>query len=389
MALTDIAVRRANTAGKYADGRGLYLHVAPAGGKYWRYAYRFNAKQKTLALGTYPDISLAKAREIHQAARSQLAAGTDPGEVKKARKAATVNTFEALAAAWLERQNVKDITRERLSLWLKRDCAPLSTMAVTSIGARDILNVARIAEATSADRARRIVSLCGQVIRFGVATGVADRDPTGDLRGALAAPPRGNFTALTDPTDLARLMQAIHVHAGHPLTIAALKLSALTFTRPGELRTALWTEIDGDTWTIAGTRMKMGRDHIVPLSLQALEVLASLPRSSIYLLPMQTNAERPMAANTVSDAIRRMGFAHTAHGFRASARTILDEVLGERVDLIEHQLAHAVKDPNGRSYNRTAHLPARRAMMQRWADYLDKLRMGTEVPARPTPDAGR
>ena len=168
----------------------------------------------------------------------------------------------------------------------------------------------------------------------------------------------------------------MYSYAGHPLTLAALKLSALTFTRPGELRGALWTEIDRDTWAIPASRMKMGRDHIVPLSRQALVVLESLPRTSIYILPMQTDDARPMAANTVTDAIRRMCFKHTAHGFRATARTILDEVLEERVDLIEHQLAHAVKDLNGRAYNRTTHLPARRVMMQTWADYLDRLRAG-------------
>jgi integrase len=176
-------------------------------------------------------------------------------------------------------------------------------------------------------------------------------------------------------------MQAIYSHSGHQLTVAALKLSALTFTRPGELRGALWSEVDieAQEWRIPAARMKMGRDHIVPLSRQAIEVINALERTSVYLLPMQTDDDRPMAANTVADAVRRMGFEHTAHGFRATARTILVEVLEQRVDLIEHQLAHAVKDANGRAYNRTAHLPARRLMMQKWADYLDRLRVGAEV----------
>ena len=322
MALTDIAVRRTNKPGKDADGRGLYLHVAPTGGRYWRYAYRFSDKQKTLALGTYPDIGLAKARERHQDARSLLAEGVDPGAQKKAAKARTSNTFEAVAADWLARQTLKHITRNKLALWLERDCAPLSTVAVGAITARDILAVARVVEASSADRARRLVKMCGQIMRYCVATGIAERDPTGDLRGALSAPPGGNFTAITDPTDFARLLQAIYVHQGHALTVAALKLSALTFSRPGELRGARWTEIAGDTWTVPANRMKMGRDHIVPLSRQALAILECLPRSSAYVLPMQTDDERPMAANTVADALRRMGFGHTAHGFRATARTI-------------------------------------------------------------------
>lgn len=379
MALTDIQIRRTGKPGKYTDGRGLFLQVAPTGGKYWRYAYRFGGKQKTLALGIYPDIGLAKARERHQEARTQLAQDIDPSAHKQAVKARKANTFEALAADWLGRQTLKDITRDKLSLWIERECSPLATMEVTAITARDILAVARVVESTSADRARRLVAMCGQIMRYGVATGKVERDPTGDLRGALAAPPGGNFTAITDPLNLARLMHAIYAFQGHPLTIAALKLSALTFTRPGELRAALWTEIENDTWSIPAARMKMGRDHIVPLSRQALVVLESLPRTSVYVLPMQKDDDRPMAANTVADAIRKLGFEHTAHGFRATARTILDEILGQKVELIEHQLAHAVKDANGRAYNRTTHLPARKDMMQVWADYLDKIRIGADV----------
>jgi integrase len=379
MALTDIQIRRTDKPGKYTDGRGLFLQVAPTGGKYWRYAYRFGGKQKTLALGIYPDICLAKARERHQEARTQLAQDIDPSAHKQSVKARKANTFDALAADWLGRQTLKDITRDKLSLWIERECSPLATMEVTAITARDILAVARVVESTSADRARRLVAMCGQIMRYGVATGKVERDPTGDLRGALAAPPGGNFTAITDPLNLARLMHAIYAFQGHPLTAAALKLSALTFTRPGELRAALWTEIENDTWSIPAARMKMGRDHIVPLSRQALVVLESLPRTSVYVLPMQKDDDRPMAANTVADAIRKLGFEHTAHGFRATARTILDEILGQKVELIEHQLAHAVKDANGRAYNRTTHLPARKDMMQVWADYLDKIRIGADV----------
>jgi integrase len=379
MALSDLQIRRTDKPGKYADGRGLFLQVTPRGGKYWRYSYRYGGKQRTLALGIYPDIGLAKARELHQEARSQLAQGIDPSAQKQVVKARKANTFESLASDWLSRQTLKDITRDKLHLWIERECRPLASMEVTAITARDILTVAHVVESSSADRARRIVAMCGQILRYGVATGRAERDPTGDLRGALAAPPGGNFTAITDPVNLAKLMHAIYAFHGNLLTVSALKLSALTFTRPGELRAALWTEIENDTWSIPAARMKMERDHIVPLSTQALSVLEGLPRTSIYVLPMQKDDDRPMAANTVADAIRKLGFKHTAHGFRATARTILDEVLNQKVDLIEHQLAHAVKDANGRAYNRTTHLPARRQMMQVWADYLDKLRIGADV----------
>jgi integrase len=383
MALTELSIRKTNKLGKLADGLGLYLQVTPSGGKYWRYAYRFNGKQKTLALGTYPDIGLAKARERHREARTHLALGIDPGEHKKQSKVKTGNTFEEIATEWLNRQPLKDITRNKLALWIERDCAPLSTMTADTITARDVLAIARPIEPSSAERAHRLVAMCGQILRYAVATGNAERDPTGDLKGALSSPPKGNFPAITDPTHLAKLLQAIYAHSGHPLTIAALKLSALTFTRPGELRGALWAEMDTATqeWRIPAARMKMNRDHIVPLSTQAIEVINRLPRSSVYVLPMQADVERPMAANTVADAVRKMGFNHTAHGFRATARTILDEVLNQRVDLIEHQLAHAVKDANGRAYNRTAHLPARKVMMQTWADYLEKLRLDADTNA--------
>ena len=245
MALTDVAVRRTSKPGKYSDGRGLYLQVAPTGGRYWRYSYRYGGKQKTLALGTYPDVGLGKAREKHQSARSLLAEGIDPSAQKKAAKANTSNSFEALSADWLSRQTLKKVTRDKLNLWLERDCAPLRHIALDTISARDILAVARVVEASSADRARRIVALCGQVMRFGVATGIAERDPTGDLRGALAAPPGGNFTAITDPGDFARLLRALYAHTGHPLTVAALKLSALTFTRPGCCRQPKTDHLNG------------------------------------------------------------------------------------------------------------------------------------------------
>jgi integrase len=220
-----------------------------------------------------------------------------------------------------------------------------------------------------------------------VAAGLAERDVTSDLRGALAEIPKSHFAAITEPKQAGELMRSIYGYTGHPSTVGALKLAPLVFVRPGELRKAEWVEIDldGQEWRIPGAKMKMGVDHIVPLSTQALAILReahSITGHGRYVFPSLRSDGRPMSENTLNAALRGMGYSkdiHTAHGFRAMARTILDEVLGERVDHIEHQLAHTVKDPNGRAYNRTAHLPARRKMMERWADYLKKLRTGAKI----------
>jgi integrase len=229
--------------------------------------------------------------------------------------------------------------------------------------------------------------VCGQVFRYAVASGSAERDVTQDLKGALATATPSHFAAITDPKQAGNLMRSIFDYNGHPYTVAALKLTPLVFVRPGELRTAEWAELDLDAaeWRIPGSKMKMKADHLVPLSTQAVEILRSIhpiTGHGQYVFPSLRTGERPMSENTINAALRGMGYAkevHSAHGFRAMARTIMDEVLGERVDLIEHQLAHAVKDANGRAYNRTSHLPARRVMMQTWADYLDKLRTGADV----------
>ena len=234
---------------------------------------------------------------------------------------------------------------------------------------------------------QRVKQVCGQVFRYAVATGSAGRDVTQDLKGALAKPTAGHFAAITEPKQAGDLMRSIFDYSGHPCTVAALKLSPLVFVRPGELRTMEWAEIDLDAaeWRIPASKMKMKLDHLVPLSTQAVELLRGVKPMTghgRYVFPSLRTGERPMSENTINAALRGMGYSaevHSAHGFRATARTIMDEVLGERVDLIEHQLAHAVRDVNGRAYNRTAHLPARRAMMQTWADYLDKLRMGADV----------
>lgn len=399
MALTDTFVKNikpteAPTGDKHTDGQGLYLHVKAAG-KYWRMSYRFDGKQKTLAFGVYPAVTLAKARQRREKARELLADGIDPGaakqEEKQAKATAAANTFEAVAAQWLQATsaNRAAITQDKVTNWLRKDICPhIGTMPIFTIGPRDVLAVARKMEARQVfDSAKRLVQICGQVFRYAVAEGTAERDITADLRGALQKAEKKNYAAITDPKQAGDLMRSIFAYSGHPCTLAALKLTPLVFVRPGELRTAEWVEIDldGAEWRIPGSKMKMKNDHIVPLSTQAVEILRSVQPFTghgRYVFPSLRTGERPMSENTINAALRGMGYAkevHSAHGFRAMARTIMDEVLNQRVDLIEHQLAHAVKDANGRAYNRTAHLPARRVMMQTWADYLDKLRIGGDV----------
>lgn len=399
MKLKDTFVRNTKHSGKpsgdkHSDGDGMYLLITAAG-KYWRMDYRYLGKRKTLALGVYPAVSLAKARERRDEARMGLADGIDPMQTKRVDKqtqaAAAVNTFEAVALEWLTKTKSgrKQSTQTKIERWLKHDVFPyIGQMPISIIGPRDVLAGLRKMEVRGAlDSVHRVKQICGQVFRYAVAAGSAERDVTQDLKGALAKPKQGNFAAITDPKPFGALLRSIQDYAGHPCTVAALKLSPMLFVRPGELRYAEWDELDldGQEWRIPAHKMKLEIAHIVPLSSQAVEIfrgLYDLTGHGKYVFPSLRTGERPMSENTINGALRGMGYdkdTHTAHGFRASARTILDEVLNERVDLIEHQLSHQVKDANGRAYNRTAHLPARREMMQRWSDYLDRLRVGAEV----------
>lgn len=399
MALTDTFVKNVKHSGapagdKVTDGQGLHLLVKAAG-KYWRLSYRFLGKQKTLALGVYPEVSLAQARQRRDQARKLLAEGADPSVAKRAdkvaRKLAADNTFEAVAQAWLAKTKAlrAESTDAKVQGWLKNDVLPaIGRLPIAEITPRDVLDLVRKVEKRGAiDSATRMKQLCGQIFRYAVAEGSTERDVTADLRGALAVRRTVHLAAITEPAKVGALLRAIHGYSGHPVTVAALKLAPLLFVRPGELRHAEWSEIDFDSaeWRIPGAKMKMGADHIVPLATQAVEVLTELQKltgRARYVFPSVRTGARPMSENTINAALRGMGYSsdmHTAHGFRATARTILDEVQGERVDLIEHQLAHAVKDVNGRAYNRTAHLPARKEMMQRWANYLEQLRAGGEV----------
>lgn len=400
MALTDTFVRQVKHKGaeigeRYADGGGMYLRVKAAG-KYWRLDYRIDGKPKTLGLGVYPDVSLLQARERRDAARKLLAVGIDPSAAKREEKRAKVdaaaNTFEAVSREWLAKTSNKRaaITQAKVTRWLEKNVFPfIGKLPVSTIRAKDVLDrvARRMEEHGIHESAHRIVQICSQVFRYAVAVGLVERDVTVDLRGALASVKKTSYAAITEPRQVGQLLRSIHAYGGHPTAVAALQLTPLVFVRPGELRAAEWAEIDLDAaeWRIPAARMKMKVEHLVPLSRQAVEILRALHPFSghgRYVFPSIRTGERCMSENTINAALRGMGYAKevmTAHGFRATARTLMDEVLGERPDLIEHQLAHTVKDPNGRAYNRTAHLPARRDMMQRWADYLDKLRQGADV----------
>jgi integrase len=399
MALTDLFVRNVKHSGapagdKYSDGQGMFLLVKQTH-KYWRFSYRFNGKQKTLALGVYPAVSLAVARKRREEARDLLVKGIDPSEAKRDAKLAAIeaakNTFEVLACEWLEQldSNRTMKTQHKVINWLEHDVFPLiGHKPVTSLKPRDFLLVARKIEARGAiDSAHRVLQVCGQICRFAVASDALERDLTADLRGALKPVPRSNYAALTEPPQVGVLMRAIFGYEGSPAVVAALKLAPLLFVRPGELRTAEWREIDLDAaeWRIPAAKMKMRIEHLVPLPTQAVDILRALrpiTGDGKFVFPSLRTDDACMSENSINAALRGMGYSKevmTGHGFRAMARTIMDEILGERVDLIEHQLAHAVHDVNGRAYNRTAHLPARRAMMQRWADYLDQLRQGADI----------
>lgn len=393
MALTDTFLRFAKASkpsgDKHYDGGGLYIYVKPQG-KYWRLDYRYLNKRKTLALGIYPEVSLVKARKRRDDARVLLADGIDPAEARREEREvkliAASHTFESVALKWLEMQGKmrSASTQDKVRAWLEHDVFPLlGKRPISAIKPRDVLAVAQKVEAREAyDSAHRIKQMCGQIFRYAVALDLVQRDVTADLRGALAVIPRSHHAALTEPKDVATLMRVIHGYDGYPVAKAALKLAPLVFVRPGELRAAEWAEIDLDDaeWRIQAVRMKMHIEHVVPLSRQAVAILRKLypvTGDGRYVFPSLRTANECMSENTVNAALRGLGYSKeqmTGHGFRAMARTMLDEILGERVDLIEHQLAHAVKDPNGRAYNRTKHLQARREMMQRWADYLDRLR---------------
>lgn len=397
MPLIDTKIRNAKGRDKpykLGDTGGLYLLVTPAGGKLWRFDYRHEGKRKTLALGSYPEISLLEARGRLLEARKALAHGIDPGQQKKAQKKAQTDSetsFEIVAREWHSKNlpKWKPSYAEKILARFEVDVFPWLKQPVNEITAPDVLRALRRVESRGAiETAHKIKNDISQVMRYAVVTGRADRDPAADLRGALPPVQTKHMAAITDPDKLKGLLRAIDDYAGSFIVKCALQFHSLTFVRPGELRHAEWSEIDFDAaqWNIPVEKMKMNEPHIVPLSAQAVAILKELQpltqrEHGHYVFPNERTRTRPMCENAELAALTSLGYKgiHTPHGFRATARTILDEVLQQRVDLIEHQLAHAVKDPNGRAYNRTAHLPARRKMMQTWADYLDGLKAGAKV----------
>jgi len=396
MSLSDIAIRRArpgNKARKMFDGRGLYLEVAPRGGKYWRLKYRFAGKEKRLSLGVYPDVSLKEARQGCEDARRLLTREIDPSEHRRALKAArrqqVSNSFEAVAREWFarHRSNWAESHSSRLISHLERDIFPwIGGKPVAGVTPSQLLEVARRVEQRGAlETAHRVLQNCGQVFRYAVATGRAKYDPTPVLRGALPPVKGGHFAALTDPKKIGPFLRVLDGYEGSLIVRCALRLAPLVFVRPGELRRAEWKAIDLEAGEWRFTVAKTDTPHLVPLSRQAGEILRELhplTGRGRYVFPSgrTPRGDRPMSENAVLAALRSLGIGKeemTGHGFRAMARTLLDEVLGYRPDYIEHQLAHVVRDPLGRAYNRTAHLPQRRKMMQEWADYLDRLKADT------------
>ena len=390
MPLTDTAIRNSKAIGrpvKQTDGSGLYLLVNTNGSKWWRFDYRFQNKRKTLSFGTYPDTSLKNAREKRDDARKLIASGIDPGAQRKAAKLtlneSVLNSFELVAREWFAKQSKIWATShsDKIKLRMEKDLFPwLGHRPISEITAAEFLSCLRRVESRGAvESSHRILQNCGQIMRYAIATGRAERNPAADLRGALEPVKAVPRAAIINPSAIGQLLRAIDGYQGSFVTKCALKIAPLTFVRPGELRQAEWNEFDMEIalWTIPASRMKMRQSHLVPLSSQVLSVLLELQPLTgrgRYVFPGARTAKRPMSNNAVLAALRRMGFGKeemSGHGFRAMARTILDEVLKIRPDFIEHQLAHAVRDPNGRAYNRTTHLDERRKMMQTWADYLE------------------
>ncbi|MGE4297119.1 MAG: tyrosine-type recombinase/integrase [Desulfovibrionaceae bacterium] len=408
MKLTATAIKNAKPGEKtyrLHDGGGMYLEVIPAGGKYWRLKYRFQGKEKRLALGVFPTVSLADARERRDAAKKSIAQGIDPSEERKAAKAVEVDqatTFATVAGEWHARNAPKWTPRYagRIMQWLERHAFPfIGGTPCNELTAPAVLRCIRpIEEAGAFETAHRVCQTVSLVMRYAVATGQADSDPTRDLRGALAPKQEKHFSSVTAPHDVAALLRAIDGYKGSRVTRCAMRLAPLVFVRPGELRHMEWSEIslsasDGPEWRIPAAKMKMREQHIVPLSRQViaiLEELHPLTGAGRYVFPSERSAARSMSENTVNAALRRMGYTKeemTGHGFRSLASTMLHEQ-GWPSDVIERQLAHAERNKIKAAYNFAEYLPERRRMMQAWADFLDGLREGGNKVVPLFKDAG-
>ena len=388
------ASRPKERAYKVFDERGLFMLVTPTGGRLWRFRYRLGGVEKLLTLGAYPDVPLKRAREKREDARKLVADGIDPSAKRQAERATQVETFEAIAKEWLElqRKSLAVETMDILGTRLKSFLYPyVGSRPIASITAQELLGALRRIEARGKhETAHRVRSLAGRVFRYAVATGRAQHDVAADLKDALAPVKSHNFASVTEPARVGELLRAIDSYSGQPITALALKLAPLVFVRPGELRGAEWSEFDleGAEWRIPAARMKMGEQHIVPLSRQAVSILRELhilSGSGRYVFPSLLSTERPMSNNTINAALRRLGYGRdeqTGHGFRSTASTLLNEQ-GFPPDVIELQLAHQERNKVRAAYNRATRLAERRQLMQLWADYLDKLRSNT-APERRT-----
>ena len=396
MPLTDVAVRNAKPSAKTVrlrDERGLYLEISPKGGKWWRLRYTFQGKENMLSLGVYPDISLKDARQRRDDARKLVANGINPAQVRKDQKAVAVekeNTFERVAREWFVKfqSTWTDSHGDRIMRRFEKDIFPwIGARPIKDILAPELLTtVRRIEERGAIETAHRALQNCGQVFRYAVASGYADRDISSDLRGAIPPSKEKHHASVTDPKEVAALLRTIDTYQGSFITMCALRLAPLTFVRPGELRKAEWEEVnlDATEWRIPAAKTKMRQQHIVPLSKQAVRVLQDLhplTGAGRYLFPSVRTAARPMSENTVNGALRRLGYSKeemTGHGFRSMASTLLNE-MGWNRDAVERQLAHAERNNIRAAYNYAEYLPERRKMIQAWADYLDKLKAGAKV----------
>lgn len=393
--LSDLAISKAKPADKprrLFDGNGLYLEVTPTGSRYWRLKYRIAGKEKRLALGVYPAVTLREARDKAQDARRTLQEGLDPSlkrrQAKAEQRLAAATTFGAVSRAWFEEWKVGRAAKSvEKTEWLLSLARVLDARPISEIDAREILEVVKpLHRSGRRESAHRLKQKISAVMRYGIAHGLLQSDPARDLRGALAAPITSNRAAVTDPKQVGELMRAIHGYSGHRLTEIALKLAPLLFVRPGNLRSMEWVELDLQRaeWRIPGDKMKMRDPHVAPLPTQAVELLHeahTLSGRGRYVFPSIRSGSRPMSDNTLNAALRRMGFdkeTMTAHGFRAMASSLLNE-MGWAPDVIERALAHKERNKVKAAYNRATYLVERREMGQAWADYLDSLRLDAPV----------
>ncbi|MFG7077204.1 tyrosine-type recombinase/integrase [Burkholderia pseudomallei] len=397
MPLTDTAIRNAKPADKPVrlfDGGGLYLEIAPSGGKWWRLKYRFGGKEKRYSLGVYPEVTLATARKKRDEAREKLAAGIDPGEAKKAEKRASLlaaaHSFEVVARGWMsERKTTVEPAQHAKTLArMENDVFPwLGKRPIAEIDAPEILVVLKRVDGRGARfTAHRIRSEISRVFRYGIKEGHCKADPARDLVDAIPPAQTTHFASITEPEKVGEMLRAFDGFTGTFPVLCALKLAPMLFVRPGELRKAEWAQFDLDKGEWRYFVNKTKTDHLVPLAAQAVTILRelhALTGEGVYVFPGARDRNRPMSEAAINAALRRLGYDTrteiTGHGFRAMARTILHEELEEKPEVIEHQLAHTVPDSLGRAYNRTKFIKARRSMMQQWADYLDKLKAGAEI----------